>query len=80
MTFRYGQNLTETQTFTYLREDLLKRYLEDIDGELIWVIWGEQCLVSQNQDTSIKPFEELWEFEEVMAYRQLLNYLQNEHQ
>ena len=80
MTFRYGQNLTETQTFTYLREDLLKRYLEDIDGELIWVIWGEQCLVSQDQDTSIKPFEELREFEEIMAYRHLSNYLQNEHQ
>ena len=80
MTFRYGHNLTESQTFTYLREDLLKRYLEDIDGELIWVIWGEQCLVSQDQDTSIKPFEELREFEEVIAYRHLSNYLQNEHQ
>ena len=80
MTFRYGHKLTETQMFTYLREDLLKRFLKDIDGELIWVIWGEQCLVSQNQDTSIKPFEELREYDEVMAYRQLLNYLQNEHQ
>ena len=80
MTFRYGQNLTDTQTFTYLREDLLKRYLEDIDGELIWVIWGEQCLISQDQDTSIKPFEEFREFEEVMAYRGLSASLQNDHQ
>lgn len=75
LTFRYGQKLTDTQRFTYLREDLLKRYLENIDGELIWVIWGEQCLVSQDQNTSIKPFEELTEFEEVMAYRQLCNSL-----
>ena len=80
LTFRYGHKLTDTQTFTYLREDLLKRYLEDIDGELIWVIWGEQCLISQDQDTSIKPFEELKEFEEVMAYRDLSAYLQNDHQ
>ena len=80
MTFRYGHKLTETQTFTYLREDLLKRYLEDIDAELIWVIWGEQCLVSHNQDASIKPFDELMEFEEVMAYRQLCNFLQSKHQ
>ena len=27
--------------FTYLREDLLERHLEEINGELIWVIWGE---------------------------------------
>ena len=79
-TFRYSQKRGESQRFTFLREDLLRRYLEAIDAELIWVIWGEKCLLSQDQDASVKPFEELIEFEEAMAYRQLLNYLQNEHQ
>ena len=71
ITFRYDKKRGETQRFTFLREDLLKRYLAGIDGELIWVIWGEQCILSQNQDTSIKPFEKFREFEEIMEYRQL---------
>ena len=64
ITFRYGEELGEMQQFTYLREDLLERYLAEINGELIWEIWGERCLVSQNPDTPYKLFKE------VKVYRQ----------
>ena len=59
MTFRYGERWGETQRFTYLREDLLKRYLAEINGELIWVIWGERREVSQNRGAPYKSFQEV---------------------
>ncbi len=51
ITFRYGEKWGETQHFTYLRQDLLERYLAKIDGELIWVIWGEQNVIPRDKDT-----------------------------
>lgn len=59
ITFRYGEGRGETQKFTYLREDLLKRYLAEINGELIWVIWGERREVSQNRGAPYKSFQEV---------------------
>ena len=59
ITFRYGEKWGERQSFTYLREDLLKRYLAEINGELIWVIWGERYLVSQNEAALYKPFKKI---------------------
>ena len=67
ITFRYGKGWGETQHFTYLRQDLLERYLAEIDGELIWVIWGNRHLVSQSAHT---PYES---FQEVKAYRDIKN-------
>ena len=59
ITFRYGEGWGEMQKFTYLREDLLKRYLAEINGELIWVIWGERREVSQNRGAPYKSFQEV---------------------
>ena len=59
MTFRCGEEWGETQNFAYLRQDLLESYLEKIDGELIWVIWGERRQVSQNPDAPYKYFHEV---------------------
>ena len=59
MTLRYGENRGERQRFTYLREDLLKHYLAKINGELIWVIWGERCRAVQDQDALYKCFEDV---------------------
>ena len=59
ITFRYGEKWGEMQYFTYLREDLLQRYLKDIDGELIWVIWGEQSHPSQNPGAPYKLFQDV---------------------
>ena len=59
ITFGYGERWGERQRFTYLREDLLKRYLAEINGELIWVVWGERCLASQNQHALYKRFEDV---------------------
>ena len=59
ITFCYGEKWGERQRFTYLREDLLKRYLAEINGKLIWVIWGERYLVSQNEAALYKPFKKI---------------------
>ena len=59
VTFRYGEDWGEMQKFTYLREDLLKRYLSEINGELIWVIWGERRQVSQNPGAPYKLFKDV---------------------
>ena len=65
ISFRYGEKWGEMQHFTYLREDLLERYLEEINGELIWVIWGEcrQLLqgdqVFQDIDIPYKLFRDI---------------------
>ena len=58
VTFRYGERWGERQKFTYLREDLLKRYLAEINGELIWVICGERRLVSPDGCVAYKPFNQ----------------------
>ena len=57
--FHHGEGWEEMQKFTYLREDLLERYLSEINGELIWVIWGERREVSQNPDSPYKLFKEV---------------------
>ena len=59
ITFHRGEGWGETQRFTYLREDLLKRYLGEINGELIWVIWGERHPVVQNENTPYKLFKDI---------------------
>ncbi len=59
ITFCYGEDWKDKQDFTYLREDLLERYLAKIGGELIWVIWGERRQVSQNPGAPYKYFHEV---------------------
>ena len=58
ITFCYGEKWVDRQQFTYLREDLLKDYLAQINGELIWVIWGERRLVSENEGAPYKTFKQ----------------------
>ena len=65
MTFRCGEEWGEKQDFTYLRSDLLERYLSEIEGELIWVIWGEQNVIPPDKDTPYKLFHD------VKVYHQL---------
>ena len=67
ITFRYGKEWGAMQHFTYLRQDLLERYLAEIDRELIWVIWGERRQVSQNPGAPYKYFHE------VKTYRDITN-------
>ena len=65
MTPRWGEEWGEKQDFAYLRSDLLERYLAEIDGELIWVIWGEQNVIPPDEDTPYKLFHD------VKVYHQL---------
>ena len=70
ITFRYGEKWGDTQHFTYLRQDLLERYLAEIGGELIWVIWGERRQLSQNPEAPYEPLQDASHehFQEVKAY------------
>ena len=70
ITFQYGEKWGETQHCTYVRQDLLECYLAEIDGELIWVIWGERRQAFQNinalyESLQDAPYES---FQEVKAY------------
>jgi hypothetical protein len=63
ITLRWGDSWHTEHYLTYLRQDLLNRYLKDNDAKLIWAIWGERRFLS-------KSFEELREFgKEQESYR-----------
>ena len=59
ISFGYGKDWPEMQRFTYLRKDLLERYLAEINAELIWVIWGERCLLSQDENAPHQHFQDI---------------------
>ena len=67
ITFCYGEEWKDKQDFTYLREDLLERYLAKIGGELIWVIWGNRRLVSENPDDPYKNFQEVKTYRDIQG-------------
>lgn len=63
ITVRWGKPLDTRHRLTYLRQDLLERYLKENDLELVWAIWGERRFWS-------KSMEELKEFgKEHRSYR-----------
>lgn len=52
--------------FLYLSEKILKKYMDDNDLELIWIIWGERGIcfednnaISNNQECSWKIFKQV---------------------
>ncbi len=65
ISFEYGDIWSNSQNFTYLRRDLLERFLAEIGGELIWVIWGNRLLVSENYDGAYKTFQEVKTYYEI---------------
>ena len=65
ISFEYGDIWSNSQNFTYLRRDLLDNFLAKIDGELIWVIWGNRLLVSENYDGPYKNFQEVKTYREI---------------
>ena len=73
ITFQHGEKWGETQHFTYLRQDLLERYLAKINGEFIWIIWGERHQLSQNPDAPYEPLQDApyEHFQEVKTYRDI---------
>lgn len=52
----YGSTWTNGYTFVYLREDLLKVYLEKHNKSLVWLIWGERQF--EPKDYNSKEMEE----------------------
>ena len=73
ITFQYGGRLKNSQDFTYLRRDLLERYLEEINGKLIWAIWGERLQISQNTDENSENTDAQCElFQAVKTYQDIM--------
>ena len=68
ISFRCGEKWGNTQHFTYLRQNLLERYLAE--AELIWIIWGKRRQLSQNPDAPYEPLQgaPYEHFQEVKAY------------
>ena len=64
MTFRYGASWHADQRFTYMRQDLLQRFLSETNAELIWVIWGERLALGKRA-----PYKA---FQSVRSFRQTL--------
>ena len=65
ISFEYGDIWSNSQNFTYLRRDLLDNFLAEICGELIWVIWGNRLLVSENYDGPYKNFQEVKTYRDI---------------
>lgn len=71
ITFRYGEHWRSSQHFTYLRKDLLERFLTETDSELIWAIWGEREFHGDlSQRGGFASQHEYYKvFQEIKAYR-----------
>ena len=68
ITFGCGRGWGEKERFTYLREDLLKHYLAEINGELIWAIRGKRYQIAQDPDALYNQEVLSENFEEVQVY------------
>ncbi len=65
ISFECGDIWSNTQGFTYLRRDLLERFLAEIGGILIWVIWGNRLLVTENYDGAYKTFQDVKTYHDI---------------
>jgi len=48
ISLRWGEPWHTEHRLTYLRQDLLERYFEENDVELVWAIWGERRFRSKS--------------------------------
>jgi len=65
MTFGYGESWHAEQRFTYMRQDLLQRFLSETGGELIWVIWGERLCLERR--SPYRAFQTITSFRQALA-------------
>jgi len=74
ITFCYGEAWHTVQKLTYLRQDLLERFLAETNSELIWAIWGERKHYSTDRgiretfDKDHKPYKV---FQQIIQYSML---------
>lgn len=66
----FGENYKNKQQFTYIRKDLLDKYLTENNLDLIWAIWGEKELPINSK----KMREEL--IEKYDTFRQEFQFIQ----
>ncbi len=55
----FGQRWGNAQRFTYLRKDLLDRYLKERGEELIWIIYGDRRELTPNADGPYMLFHDV---------------------
>lgn len=74
ITLRWGEQWRTEHRLTYLRQDLLEQYLNEIQAELIWAIWGERRFVSKDleetesyskQHSSYRVFQSVHTYTEI---------------
>ncbi len=72
ITFRYGEYWHSSQDFTYLRKDLLERFLSETNSKLIWAIWGEREFHGDisPRDAFASQHEYYKVFQEIKTYRE----------
>lgn len=78
-TFHYvdENKLNTTQRLTYLRKDLLNRFLTETDRKLVWAIWGERKFSSNDEDERnafIKKHKSYKVFQDVILYNEIQEY------
>ena len=72
--FRYGEDWHTVQKLTYLRQDLLERFLTETGSELLWAIWGERQHYSTDhriREVFAKKHEPNKVFQQIIQYYML---------
>ncbi|WP_050184068.1 NACHT domain-containing protein [Domibacillus robiginosus] len=73
ITVAFGDPYTNRQKFTYLRKDLLNKFLEKEGYRLIWGLWGEKEISYKNQEfreSFNKSYGDIRkEFQEIFIYQ-----------
>ncbi|AEE20634.1 hypothetical protein JM84_2027 [Dokdonia sp. Hel_I_63] len=55
--YHFHENYNSHQNFEYLRKDLLQKYLEDTNQNIVWKIWGEKQTYFENHNESINFYK-----------------------
>jgi hypothetical protein len=73
ITVKYGDPYRNMQKFTYLRKDLLDKYLAEKDLKLIWALWGEKEISYKNEqfrEQFLKLYGDVRKnFQEIILYQ-----------
>jgi hypothetical protein len=71
ITIEYGEKWHNSQQLTYLRKDLLDKYLNKTSSKLIWAIWGEREFYSkENSEREIfaKKHDDRKVYQQIIVY------------
>ncbi|ANH61048.1 NACHT domain-containing protein [Dokdonia donghaensis] len=75
--YHFHENYNSHQNFEYLRKDLLQKYLEDTNQNIVWKIWGEKQTYFENHNESMNFYKKhgidgYHEFKSIFSREQVL--------